>query len=221
MLSNPVEKFSNQAFQIASFRFRKSFEEGIDYIFSPIVIVLIIITVVSVVLGIRQAKSIMAEGEVQSGSKRAPLIFLLIIAAYLIVALINAHMIPDYNMTDKIIPLVVGGFSLLCCLILLVQMMRRPEGDAIFADKEVAGEDADAPYGLWSTLAWFGGLIAATWFVGFILASDRFPDHLPACAGWRWLEQNPDPDGLRHCLHVPDGRRFEPRLPSGPSARGS
>jgi ABC-type Fe3+-siderophore transport system permease subunit len=77
-------------------------------------------------------------------------------------------------MTDKIIPLVVGGFSLICCLILLAQMMRRPEGDAIFADKEIAGEDANAPYGLWSTLAWFAGLIAATWFVGFILALAGF-----------------------------------------------
>ncbi len=170
VLSNPVEKFTNQAFQIASFRFRKSFEEGMDYVFSPIVIVLIIITVVSVVLGIRQAKTIMAEGEVQSGSKRAPVVFLLVIAGYLTFALINANMIPDYNMTDKIIPLIIGGFALACCMILLVQMMRRPEGDSIFADKEVSGEDADAPYGLWSTLAWFGGLIAATWVVGFILA---------------------------------------------------
>lgn len=187
VLSNPVEKFTNQAFQIASFRFRKSFEEGMDYIFSPIVIVLIIVTVVSVVLGIRQAKTIMAEGDVQSGSKRAPLVFLLIIAGYLTFALINANMIPDYNMTDKVIPLFVGGFSLACCLILLVQMMRRSEGDSIFADKEVAGEDADAPYGLWSTLAWFGGLIVATWFVGFIIALVGFLVaffRVRAGAGW-------------------------------------
>ncbi|WP_370232143.1 tripartite tricarboxylate transporter permease [Cognatishimia sp.] len=170
VLSNPVEKFTNQAFQIASFRFRKSFDAGIEYIFSPIVIVLIIVTVVSVVFGIRQAKTIMAEGDVQSGSKRAPVIFLLAIAAYLVVALVNANMIPDYNMTDKVIPLFVGGFSLVCCLILLPQMMRRREGDAIFADKEIAGEDADAPYGLWSTLAWFVGLIAGTAVVGFIIA---------------------------------------------------
>lgn len=170
VLSNPVEKFSNQAFQIASFRFRKSFEDGMDYIFSPIVIGLIVITVVSVVLGIRQAKSIMAEGEVKSGSKRAPLVFLLLISGYLLAAVINANMIPDFNMTDKIIPLAIGCFALLCCLLLLVQMIRLPEGDSIFADKEVAGEDADAPYGLWSTLAWFASLIAITWFVGFILA---------------------------------------------------
>ena len=51
VLSNPIETFTNQSFQVASFRFRKSFEDGMDYVFSPIVIVLIVITIVSVVLG--------------------------------------------------------------------------------------------------------------------------------------------------------------------------
>ncbi len=170
VLSNPVEKFTNQAFQIASFRFRESFEVGIDYVFSPIVIVLLIVTAVSVVLGIRQAKTIMAEGDVQAGTKRAPIVFLLAISGYLAVALFNAGAIDNFNMTDKIIPLVVGGFSLACCLVLFVSMIRRQEGDAIFADKEVAGEDADAPYGLWSTLGWFAALIAMTGVVGFIIA---------------------------------------------------
>ncbi|WGW04131.1 tripartite tricarboxylate transporter permease [Tropicibacter oceani] len=170
VLSNPVEKFSNQAFQIASFRFRKSFEEGIDYLLSPIVIVLLIVTVVSVVLGIRQSKSIMAEGDVQSGSKRAPMVFALVIMAYVVAALINANMIPDYNLTDKIVPLIIGGITLVALLILIVQMILRPETDALFADKEHAGEDADAPYGLWGTLAWFLGLIVATYLLGFILA---------------------------------------------------
>ena len=187
VLSNPVEKFSNQAFQIASFKFRRGFETGMEYLFSPIVIVLIIVTLISVVFGIRQAKAIMAEGDVQSGSKRAPVTFLLIITAYLVVALLNANAIPDFNMTDKIVPLVVGGISLACCLIVLVQMMRSPEGEVVFADKEVAGEDADAPYGLWSTLAWFAGLIAATWVVGFIIALVGFLItflRVRAQAGW-------------------------------------
>lgn len=187
VLSNPVETFSNQAVQIAASRFRRSFEEGMDYVFSPIVIVLIIITVVSVVLGLRQAKSIMAEGDVQSGSKRAPLIFLLVVAGYLMFALFNANSIPDYNLTDKIVPLVVGTIALGCCTIMLVQMMLRPETNVIFADKEIAGEDADAPYGLWSTLAWFAGLIVATWFVGFILALVGFLIsflRVRAGAGW-------------------------------------
>ncbi|MBM1817384.1 tripartite tricarboxylate transporter permease [Pseudosulfitobacter pseudonitzschiae] len=170
VLSDPVEKFSNQAFQIASFRFRQSFEEGLSYIFSPIVIVLLVVTVVSVVMGLRQAKTIMAEGDVQSGSKRAPVVFLLVITAYVVTALINASLIPNFNMTDKIVPLVIGGVTLAALLVLLVQMILRNESDAIFSDKESAGEDADAPYGLWSTLAWFVGLIAATYVLGFILA---------------------------------------------------
>lgn len=170
VLSNPVEKFTNQAFQVASFRFRKSFEEGMDYVFSPIVIVLIIITVISVVVGIRQAKKIMSEGESVSGSKRAPLVFLLCVSTYIAIAVIDSSLIPDYNMTDKIVPLVIGGVALLCCFILFAQMVMRPEGDAIFADKEIAGDDASAPHGLWATLSWLASLIVATYFVGFILA---------------------------------------------------
>ncbi|QJD72071.1 tripartite tricarboxylate transporter permease [Marinobacterium sp. LSUCC0821] len=174
VLSNPVEKFTNQAFQVASFRFRKSFEEGMDYVFSPIVIILIIITVISVVVGIRQAKKIMSEGESVAGSKRAPLLFLLCVSAYISFAVVDASMIPDYNMTDKIVPLVIGGIALLCCLVLFAQMVLRPEGDTIFADKEIAGDDATAPHGLWATLSWLASLIIATYFVGFILALGGF-----------------------------------------------
>ncbi|MEM7377330.1 MAG: tripartite tricarboxylate transporter permease [Pseudomonadota bacterium] len=170
VLSDAVENFSNQAYQIASFRFRKDFDAGMDYVFSPIVLTLIVITVVSVVVGIRQSKRIMAEGDVASGGKRAPLVFLLLITAYLIAALVNANAIPDYAFTDKVVPLVIGSVALVACLILLVQMLMRPEGDTIFADKEVSGEDANAPGGLWSSLAWLAGLIVATGFVGFILA---------------------------------------------------
>ena len=77
VLSNPAETYANQAVQIASFRFRKSFEEGMDYLLSPIVIALLVITIVSVVIGWRQARNIRSEGDVPSGSKRAPMVFLL------------------------------------------------------------------------------------------------------------------------------------------------
>ena len=170
VLSSPVEKFMNQAFQIASFRFRDSLEAGYSYVFSPIVIVLLIITVVSVVLGIRQAKSIMAEGDIQSGSKRAPMVFLLAIMAYAILAYANASAISDNLMTDKVIPLFIAGITILCCLILLVQMIRSPETNPLFADREHFGEDADAPFSLWSTLAWFGSLLLLTGIFGFIIA---------------------------------------------------
>ena len=170
VLSNPIETFTNQSFQVASFRFRKSFEEGMDYVFSPIVIVLIVITIISVVLGLRQSKKIMAEGQVEAGGKRAPLVFLMVVFAYLLTATINAAMIPSYNMTDKIVPMVIGCMGLLCCLGVFVEMIRKPEGDVVFADKEVAGDDAEAPYGLWRTLSWLAGLIVLTGLLGFILA---------------------------------------------------
>ncbi|MEM9139584.1 MAG: tricarboxylate transporter, partial [Pseudomonadota bacterium] len=49
-------------------------------------------------------------------------------------------------------------------------MMQRPETDTVFADKEVSGEDASSPHGLWPTLAWFAGLLVLTSLIGFILS---------------------------------------------------
>ncbi len=171
VLSNPAETYANQAVQIANSRFRRGFEEGIDYIFSPIVIVLIIITLISVVVGLRQAKNIMAEGEVNSGSKRAPMIFLLAILAYLLVAYTDAAMIPDFAKADRVFPTFVGGVSIVACLILLVQMMLRPETHALFADREYVEE---SKHGLWATLAWFAGLLILTSLIGFVLALSLF-----------------------------------------------
>jgi TctA family transporter len=168
VLSNPVENYSNNANQIAGIKFRAGFEAGMAYIASPIVIILLIITVVSVVVGLRQAKNIMAEGDVPSGGKRAPLLFLLAVIAFLSYALINVGSIPDYAATDRVFPFFVGAVTMLGALILLVQMMRRPESDALFADRERNGEVR--AYGLWQTLAWFAGLLLLTSLTGFILA---------------------------------------------------
>ena len=173
VLSNPAETYANQAVQIAQSRFRKGFGEGIEYIFSPIVIVLIIITVISVVVGLRQAKTIMAEGAVTSGKKRAPMIFLLAVLAYLLVAFVNASMIPDYAAADRVFPRFVAGVAIVGCLILLVQMMLADEGHALFADRE-SDSTEDNAFGLWSTLAWFAGLLILTGLLGFVLALALF-----------------------------------------------
>ena len=172
VLSDPAETYANQAVQIARSRFRQGFGEGIDYIFSPIVVVLIVITAISVVVGLRQAKSIMPEGEVKSGRKRAPLIFLLAVLAYLAAAYVNAALIPDYAAADRVFPKFVAGVAIAGALILLVQMMLRPEAHAIFADREA--DDGGAVHGLWPTLAWFAGLLALTSLVGFIPALAMF-----------------------------------------------
>lgn len=173
VLANPAETYANQAVQIAASRFRKSFGEGIDYIFSPIVIVLLIITVISVVLGLRQAKNILAEGDVKSGSKRAPFVFLLILTGYIAFAFFDAASIPSYS-RDRVFPMFVAGVCLVGCAVLIIQMILKPETETIFADRERHGEDADATHGLWPTLAWFAGLLVLTATLGFILALGIF-----------------------------------------------
>ena len=169
VLSNPAETYANQAIQIAQSRFRKGFGEGIDYIFSPIVIVLLVITVLSVVIGLRQAKHIMAEGDVKSGSKRAPLVFLLVVTGYIAYALFDAASIPSYS-RDRVFPIFVASVCLVGCAFLIIRMMLKPETDTTFADRERHGEDADATHGLWATLGWFGALLLLTSVLGFILA---------------------------------------------------
>ena len=173
VLSNPAETYANQAVQIASFRFRKSFEDGIDYLVSPIVVVLIVITAVSIVIGWRQAKNIRSEGDVPSGSKRAPMIFLLLVLAYLLVAFVNASMIPDHAAADRVFPRFVAGAAILGTLVLLVQMMLKPESNPLFADRE-AGCQEENGRGLWETLAWFAGLLILTSLTGFIIALSAF-----------------------------------------------
>ena len=169
VLSNPAETYANQAVQIAISRFRKGFGEGFDYIFSPIVIVLIVITAISIAIGLRQAKTIMAEGAVESGAKRAPLISLLAVLVYLVVAFVNASLIPSFASADRIFPQFVAGVSIVGALILLAQMMHRPESDPLFADREARNSENNR-HGLWLTLAWFAGLLILTSLVGFVLA---------------------------------------------------
>ncbi|MEL0132067.1 MAG: tripartite tricarboxylate transporter permease [Rhodobiaceae bacterium] len=170
VLANPVENYSNNANQIAGIRFRQGFEAGMDYIASPIVLTLLVITVVSVIVGLKQAKNIRAEGEVASGGKRAPLLFLLTMIGFVSFALYDTATIPGYAFVDAVFPVTIASASLLCGLVLLVQMRLRPESDALFADRETGGEDADNRFALWPTLSWFAALLLATSLLGFILA---------------------------------------------------
>ena len=168
VLSGQAENFSANAHQIATFRFKRGFDQGMEYVASPIVIAILLITVVSVILGIRQSKQILSEGAVNSGSKRAPLVFLLLMLAYMVTAWVNAALI---NLaSDKIFPLTIATVGIFALLILLIRMMRAPENDPIFADREAGGEDAEAPHGLWPTMAWLGALLVLSSLLGFILA---------------------------------------------------
>ena len=187
VLSSQAENYSYQAYQIASFRFRSSIGEGLDYIFTPIVLVLLVLTVISVILGIRHARQIMPEGEVPTGGKRAPLAFLLFAAAYALVTVIDALQIRQ--VTDMIFPSTIGLVTFMACGAMLVRMVRAPESSVLFADREKdEGEPGAGHHGLWSTLSWFIGLVAVSAVVGFILALVLFlVTFLRIRAGVTWL----------------------------------
>ena len=172
VLSYQAENFANQAHQIASFRFRRGWMDGLEYIFSPIVLGILLVTVISIMVGLRQAKQILPEGNVATGRKRAPMVFLLLMLAYAVTAWVNAWMLRLTS--DKIFPMTVATVGIIALCILLIRMMRAPESDPVFADRETGGEDAEAPHGLWTTLAWFAALLVLSALFGFIIALALF-----------------------------------------------
>jgi len=169
VLANPVENFSNNAYQIAGIRFDNGLSQGLDYLFGPIVIVIAIITVISIVIGIRQAKFIQPEGQLETGTKRAPLTFLLGLIAFTSIFLVNIGSIPNYAWTDAVFPFVIGCTVLIILLYLMTQMMLKPESDPLFVDGEIQSTEASEKP-LWATIGWFIALLAGTALVGFIIS---------------------------------------------------
>jgi len=185
VLSRQAENFTNMARQVAGAKFHQSLEAGFGYIASPIVLVILALTIASIVIGVRQAKQILPEGNVAIGRKRAPLTFLLCVMAYLGVALVDALQV--HRLSDKVFPVAISLVTLICCLLLLIRMMRAPETDAIFTDRAADQEDIGAAHGLWRTIGWFAGLLVLSSLVGFILALPLFlVSFLRLRAGLKW-----------------------------------
>ena len=172
VLAKPVEQYSNNAYQISTFRMDQGLQAVLDYLLSPIVWVLIAITLLSVVVGIRQAKNIQAEGEVPTGLKRSPLVFLAILLIFTGWFMIEMYTIPDYAWVDAVFPVVISTFTFGCLLGLLALMILRPENDLIFADREL--EVDENQHSFWGTLSWFAGLLVLTSLTGFIIALSVF-----------------------------------------------
>ena len=172
VLSNQVEVYVNQAYQIASHRFSSSLAEGMGYIFTPIVLVIGAVTVLSVYFGLRQTQALMPEGDVASGAKRAPAIFTLIVMGYAALALFDAWGIK--RTTDMVIPAVFAIVAILSCIYLLIKMRFTPEGHPLFADSEAPINGAPPAVSLWPSLAWLVGLVALTALFGFFIALALF-----------------------------------------------
>ena len=163
VLADQAEVYTYQATQIAMSKFRRGTEAGLEYLLSPTVLILIVIIIVSVWLGSRQKVNIggMAESkQTVRLSKTAPVIFTALVTAFMGLMFLDALSLSV--LIDKVFPLALSGFAAAGGLLLHVQMWRGETGDGLFADAEVLGEDADAPHGLWPTLAWFFSLLLLT-----------------------------------------------------------
>ncbi len=171
VLSTQAENYSFQAWQVAAFKFEQAAGAGLAYIFSPIVLVLLALTAVSLVFGVRQGKKLHGEGKNKSQSKLgqgklAPSLFLCIVMLYVVTSLVDALTIAP--MTDKIFPATIAFVASLACCVLVWRAAVLPAGDPMFADKEEA--EASAPYSQWSSLGWLAGLVALSALVGFVAA---------------------------------------------------
>jgi TctA family transporter len=175
VLADQAEVYTYQATQIALSKFRRGTEAGLEYLLSPTVIILIIITVVSVWLGSRQKVSIGETVEDKKPvrlSKTAPVVFAALVTGFMGLMFLDAWSLSV--MIDKVFPMALSAFAALGGLLLLVQMWRGAPGDTIFADAEKSGEDSTAPHALWPTLAWFFSLLALTALFGFVIALTIF-----------------------------------------------
>lgn len=169
VLSAQAEAFANQVYQIAGSRLRRGGMEGmLDYVASPLVLAILALTALSIWIGVKQGKQVLGNDTPPTGSKRAPVAFMLAITAYVVATVWNASTISYTG--DKVFPLTVGIATLIGCVVLLMRMRAAPEGHALFADNEQGGEDAEAPHGLWSTLGWFAALLAMSALFGFVIA---------------------------------------------------
>jgi len=171
VLSTQAEIFVNQAYQIAGSRFRQSLGDGFDYILSPITIALLVLTVVSVVVGIRASKNIRENIDAPTTTKTAPAIFLACIIVYVAVSCFDAWGIR--RLQDQIFPLTIGLVTLAGALLLMVRMARTPATDDVFIDIE-RGIEGQAPHELWSTMLWFAALVALTFTFGLFIALTGF-----------------------------------------------
>lgn len=188
VLSYRAENYANQVYQIAGSRFRRSFEVGMDYLATPLTMSLLAITLLSIIVGVKQAKNIRENANVYTAvTKTAPMLFLAAIAAYATYAIYDASGIN--RTSDKFFPITVGIITLLCCGGLLVKMLRQPATHPVFMDLEAGGDDGNAPNGLWGTLFWLIALVVMSSLAGFVIGATLFLlgfFRIRAGLSWMW-----------------------------------
>jgi len=173
VLADQAEVYTYQVTQIANVRMKLKGMEGLmDYLVSMTGVILLVIIVVSVYLGAKnKAKLGSASATENTGSKRGPMIFTLVLMTFAAIYLQQTMAVNV--LIDKVFPVTMAALTLFFGALLLIRMRLLPETAPIFADTE-RGEDLDSHRTMWATLGWFVGLLAMTLVTGFIIALALF-----------------------------------------------
>jgi len=189
VLADSAEVYTYQATQFMQYR-------GIDYLLSPTVAVLLALTIVSLVVGVRQARHI-ARGNPDPAAaeridRRAEILFAVLVAGFAAIAIVDVA--PIRALIDKVFPLAVAVFTLPAAVAVVVQLLTTSKQHPVHWDGEAQGANANDPLRLnmWRAFSWYGLLLAVTALTGFLIANAVFfLSFLRLRAGLRWLTAVP------------------------------
>jgi TctA family transporter len=166
VLARSAEVYTYQATQY-------TMQNGLSYLMTPTVLILAVLTVASLLIGIRQARHIArgVDDFAMRAIRRGPeLAFAIPVAAFLVVCIVNVWPIPA--LIDRIFPLAVALITLPAALIVVWQLATAPIQDKVHWDDEAVGSEAGETDQLtmWQALSWFVGLLVGTALAGFLIA---------------------------------------------------
>jgi TctA family transporter len=166
VLADAAEVYTYQATQY-------TLQNGLSYLLTPTVMILVVLSIISLVIGIRQAKHIArgVDDVSMAAIRREPeLAFAVVVAAFLVVCIVNVLPIPA--LIDKIFPLTVALLSLPAAGMVIYQLATAPKQHEVHWDDEVVGTEAGDKDQLtmWQALSWFIGLLVGTALTGFLIA---------------------------------------------------
>jgi putative tricarboxylic transport membrane protein len=146
----------------------------------PAVLIIIAITVVSVVLGLRgRVDETLADAtelsepaapHIENASNMPQLIFLGVLIIALCYAIVSSL---EQSPLGGMFPLGASLFTLAMCAVLGASILWRPAGAATY-DLEQHPRGVHMASGMWTTILWFAGFVAAASLVGFFAAAIGF-----------------------------------------------
>jgi hypothetical protein len=104
------------------------------------------------------------------GSRTAPLIFAVFVAAVLAFAMIDSMGLSSF--IDQIFPISVSALGLLAAFVLIWQVYRNEESPSLHYDAEAA--ETLPPRSIWQGLFWIVGLVGLIALFGFAIGATLF-----------------------------------------------